>query len=66
MCGIDQVLTPQDRDCLRGRGMSVDAIEHQLGLFRQGIPFTVLKKPCTIEDGIERLSPRKFVSTRHG
>jgi len=37
--------------------MSVDAIEHQLGLFRQGIPFTVLKKPCTIEDGIERLSP---------
>lgn len=38
------------------RGISLDAITRQLTTFQRGVPFAGLKKPCTINDGIQRIS----------
>ena len=38
------------------RGMSLDTIKQQLTTFQRGIPFAELKKPCTLNDGIQRIS----------
>lgn len=38
------------------RGISLDAIKRQLTTFQRGVPFAGLKKPCTLNDGIQRIS----------
>ena len=38
------------------RSISLDAIKQQLMTFQRGIPFAGLKKPCTLNDGIQRIS----------
>ncbi len=53
---IETSLTPQDHRHLNERGISLQTIEHQLATFQRGIPFTKLKRPCRLDDGILRLS----------
>lgn len=53
---IETRLTPQDRQQLKERGISLQTLEHQLATFQRGIPFTKLKRPCRLDDGIRRLS----------
>jgi len=55
-CGIDDLLTQHDRDCLAVRGISVETVKHQLAIFQRGIPFAAISKPCTTHDGIEQIS----------
>lgn len=38
------------------RSISLDAIKRQLTTFQRGVPFAGLKKPCTLNDGIQRIS----------
>lgn len=52
----ETTLTPQDRRQLKERGISLQRIEQQLATFQRGIPFTKLKKPCRLNDGIRPLS----------
>ena len=53
---IEATLTPQDRRRLKERGISLQTLEHQLTTFQHGIPFTKLKKPCRLDDGIRPFS----------
>ena len=52
---IEEGLTPQDLRQLKERGLSLQTLEHQLATFRRGIPFTKLKRPCRLDDGIRPL-----------
>ena len=49
-------LTDSDLRQIDAKGMTQHTIERQLASFRTGIPYTVLDRPCTIEDGIMTLS----------
>lgn len=51
----ETTLTAQDRRQLEERRISLQTIEHQLATFRRGIPFTKLKRPCRLDDGIRRI-----------
>ena len=51
------MLTPQDHRQLKERGISLQMIERHLALFRHGVPFTQLNRPCVLNDGIQRLTP---------
>ena len=53
---IESTLTPQDRRLLKERGIPLQTLEHQLATFQRGIPFTKLKRPCRLDDGIRPLS----------
>ena len=49
---IETKLTPQDRRQLKDREISIQTLEQQLAMFRHGIPFARLKRPCRLNDGI--------------
>jgi len=51
------MLTHKDRQQLRARHIGDHMIERQLTIFRQGIPFVTLVKPCILGDGIFALTP---------
>lgn len=53
---LETTLTPKDRRQIREREISVQTIEQQIATFQRGIPFTKLKRPCRLDDGIRRLS----------
>lgn len=46
------LLTPADERDLAVRGQSLDAVQTQLALFAQGMPYAHLQRPCTVGDGI--------------
>ena len=50
-----RLFSPTDREQLHARGISEDTVLAQMALFRQGIPYTVLHRPCTIGDGLVAL-----------
>jgi len=54
---IETMLTPQDRRYLKEHGIDLQTVEQHLATFRHGMPFTKLKRPCTLDDGIHRLTP---------
>jgi Domain of unknown function (DUF4301) len=49
-----------DREELRARGLTEEAVQAQIALFKQGIPFTVLHRPCTVGDGITVLTAQEL------
>ena len=53
-------LTEADREQLRGQAISVDEIERQLSLFRKPKQFLRLVRPCTVGDGIRRITANEI------
>ncbi len=51
------MLTPQDHRHLEEHGISLREIEQHLDIFRRGVPFARLARPCVLDDGIRRLPP---------
>jgi hypothetical protein len=49
-----------DRDELRVRGVTEAAVQAQIALFQQGIPYTVLHRPCTVGDGMTVFQPQQL------
>ena len=49
---LETTLTPQDRRQLEERGISLKTVENQLATFQRGVPFTRLKNPCRLDEGI--------------
>jgi hypothetical protein len=47
---------------LRSQGISEERALAQLGIFRNGLKHTRLERPCTLNDGIVRLSPAEAES----
>ncbi|MCS6926539.1 MAG: DUF4301 family protein [Candidatus Binatia bacterium] len=50
------IFTAEDLEQIRARGMTVEHLLAQIALFKQGIPFVHLLRPCTVGDGITVLS----------
>lgn len=53
-------LTPEDLHTLEAKGISLSQIEQQLARFERGFPYAKLVRPCTIGDGIRRLSSEEL------
>ncbi len=51
-----QPLTQADRQQIQEKGLTAEAVTQQLETFNTGIPYTTLDRPCTVGDGITRLS----------
>lgn len=51
-----ETFTPADYEQMERLGISVAEVERQLSIFRKGVPPLQLEKPCTVDDGIERLN----------
>ena len=50
------MFTECDHKQFREKDISPHVVEEQLAIFRRGIPFTKLARPCTIGDGITVLT----------
>ena len=50
---MDEFFTEKDIKQINSRGISLEAVYSQIGIFKKGFPFTELLRPCTIGDGIE-------------
>ncbi|RMH31016.1 MAG: DUF4301 family protein [Nitrospirae bacterium] len=50
------MLTVDDYRFICEKGIPFEQIEHQLSLFQRGFPYIQLVRPCTVGDGIRRLS----------
>lgn len=50
------IFTTQDLEQIRARGMTVEQLHSQIAMFKQGILFVQLLRPCTVHDGITVLS----------
>lgn len=48
---------PEDLAYLREFGHTADTVLEQIELFKKGMPFTVLQRPCTVGDGITVWQP---------
>ncbi|GJL66893.1 MAG: hypothetical protein NPIRA05_18640 [Nitrospirales bacterium] len=51
-----QTITKADQQDLKTKGLTLEDIQQQLKIFRQGIPYVTLDRPCTIGDGIQRFN----------
>ena len=49
-----------DREQLRARDLTEEAVLAQVATFKRGIPYTTLQRPCTVGDGITVLQPHKL------
>ncbi|RJP84083.1 MAG: DUF4301 family protein [Desulfobacteraceae bacterium] len=49
-------LHKKDAYQIKANGLTEDTLYHQLATIEQGAPFTDLVRPCTVGDGIQRLS----------
>ncbi|MCH9671233.1 MAG: DUF4301 family protein [Gammaproteobacteria bacterium] len=54
--GCMTIFTNEDRNQFERRGSQLDDVLGQLEIFRRGPRFAVLARPCTVDDGIVRLS----------
>ena len=50
------MFTERDQQQFRDKGIPPQMVEEQLAMFRQGASFTTIDRPCTIGNGIIRLS----------
>jgi len=50
------MFTERDHQQFCDKGISSNLVEEQLAIFRRGVPFAILDRPCTIGDGIACLS----------
>jgi hypothetical protein len=50
-----ETFTPADYEQMERLGISEAEVERQLSIFRKGVLLLQLDKPCTVDDGIERL-----------
>jgi hypothetical protein len=57
--GVDP-LTPSDRQQLQQRGVTPDEARRQIRLFERPTAYLDLVRPCTVGDGIVRLSAREI------
>ena len=49
-------LTEEDQQLIKEKGSNPEYIQQQLEIFRKGVPFAQLDRPCTIGDGITQLT----------
>ncbi|MFP4667317.1 MAG: DUF4301 family protein [Desulfosalsimonas sp.] len=49
-------LSSEDISGIREHGLSVEEVERQVGIFKKGVVYADLDRPCTVGDGIKRLS----------
>src|SRR3954451_861100 len=47
---------PDDLTQLTTRGIPVETVQAQIAMFKRGLPFITLQRPCTVGDGITVLS----------
>ncbi len=58
---MDRVgLSNEDVSLIREHGLSVEEVEKQVALFEKGAPYVNLDRPCTVGDGIKRLSDQEL------
>lgn len=50
------MFTERDHQQFCDKGIPPNLVEEQLAIFRRGVPFAILDRPCTIGDGIACLS----------
>jgi uncharacterized protein DUF4301 len=62
----DSVFSDRDREQLRARGISEERALAGLRIFRAGQKHTHLERPCTLNDGIMRLSPAEMETLSAG
>lgn len=53
-------LNNEDVSLIREHGLSVEEVEKQVALFEKGAPYVNLARPCTVGDGIKRLSDQEL------
>ena len=51
----ETILNEEDRKQIKERGMRPEKILSQIEIFKRGIPYVELRRPCTIGDGISAL-----------
>jgi hypothetical protein len=49
-----------DREQLRAQGLTEETVLSQIAIFKRGVPFTVLQRPCTVGDGITAFQPQEL------
>ncbi len=52
---LETALTHKDLLQLDERGIALQTVQQQIATFQRGIPFTTLKRPCRLDDGIRRM-----------
>ena len=62
----DSVFSDRDREQLRAHGISEERALAGLRIFREGQKHTRLERPCTVNDGILRLSPAEMENLTAG
>lgn len=50
------MFTEQDRVEFNSRGVDIDQVKAQINRFQTGFPFTILNRPCTVNDGIKQIT----------
>jgi hypothetical protein len=54
------LLSAADREYLHIRGLTDETVLAQIAIFKHGIPFTTLQRPCTVGDGIMVFQPHEL------
>lgn len=54
---IHTCFSKEDIHYLATRGHTPDTVLAQIEMFKKGMPFTILQRPCTVDDGITVLQP---------
>ena len=60
--GLTGLFSPADYAQIGREGLSDEEVQAQLDLFRQGIPFLSLNRPCRVRDGIESIDAHQRAS----
>ncbi|MFW6081048.1 MAG: DUF4301 family protein [Desulfosalsimonas sp.] len=53
-------LSKPDIDRIQERGLTLEEVERQVEVFAKGAPYADLDRPCTVGDGIKRLSDQEL------
>jgi hypothetical protein len=59
------LLSPQDIEDVRSRGLTADEVQRQQDLLSANPPLPVLDRPCSMEDGILSLKPEEAAGYTH-
>lgn len=64
---MENIFTPQDLQQIEAKGLTVEKILSQIEIFKKGVPFVSLDRPCTVGDGITIIPEHEFdrLTTRH-
>ena len=55
MSGQKTILSEDVKTQLKEKGISIDSALSQIEIFKKGVPYTEIVRPCTIGDGIENI-----------